>query len=537
MTEPFRDMMYADSVNELAPARGESDSHAEERLETFADRQQTAEHAVIQMQTGVPALEIDVINLQTYERDEMPSSSPHTSWDAGPTLHAVDSTLKSEEAADKTIRSKMEVWDSERKAALDKFQTKVLIWAVAFLTVGLCSFAVGCFMKHRWVLPSSVTPEISSPPEPALLGDVIYSLSALNVPGALLISIASDNLNKLVSRRRFAAHIMATLFFSFTPSYCLAMRPYGACAVPIALLCCYYIWCYKHMLNMDPGYMLISEWFLCACLSLLVAFAIEHVYLAYTLDWWPGYASGIVVSISLIITPYWYHRLRHQGTTATRALWQSLFIVWGVAHGFEHIVDGLAPPPQWTYCGSNGIDWSQIFVGLVWIIIAILQLVNGAAFSGLAAKIFQDERRLQDSAFVAGLAAPQCPTPGDRYDIHDISTKTWHAGHVVSVQEREIEVKIARLGNVVTVNQPDREMTTEQLQHQALSTLSRMSGDKITQELLLSSRSERSEETYELGERCKPGQIDFFVSHSWVCAAQLTSYVDSHASCLSMTIP
>ena len=60
---------------------------------------------------------------------------------------------------------------------------------------------------------------------------------------------------------------------------------------------------------------------------------------------------------------------------------------------------------------------------------------------------------------------------------------------------------------------PGTNLTAGELRQMALSMLRCIPGDKITLELLRS--SEGSAATFALGQECVPGEIDFFLSHSW----------------------
>ena len=79
-----------------------------------------------------------------------------------------------EEAADKTIRSRMQAWESERKAAQTKFQTRTYLLGFSVFGLGAQCWMVGGFTKHRFVLPPGIGPAIPTTPGLALAGDVLY---------------------------------------------------------------------------------------------------------------------------------------------------------------------------------------------------------------------------------------------------------------------------------------------------------------------------------------------------------------------------
>jgi hypothetical protein len=192
---------------------------------------------------------------------------------------------------------------------------------------------------------------------------------------------------------------------------------------------------------------------------------------------------------------------------------------------------------------SDGRPWYpwEAQLGLTVIVPPCCYLAFRHQLRGALTRHFYRRRRLQDGAFIAELAQPSLPCVGDRYDCYDNGTCTWHEGSVVAIHQLDSGVSIdvqlvagarsrgatfgKRLsmamgvvgGGVVDkrvqVQLPGSTASAAELRTLALTELCGVSGDKITLELLVSSGG--NAETHALAQQCKPGEIDFFLSHSW----------------------
>jgi hypothetical protein len=104
---------------------------------------------------------------------------------------------------------------------------------------------------------------------------------------------------------------------------------------------------------------------------------------------------------------------------------------------------------------------------------------------------------------------------GDRHDWHDPDMLTWHAARVVEVNKASCKVRlVGGDGAKKTVPSAGGQLTAAVLRKMAIGMLRCIPGDKITLELLRTSKG--SAATVALGQKCVPGEmIDFFLSHSW----------------------
>jgi hypothetical protein len=111
---------------------------------------------------------------------------------------------------------------------------------------------------------------------------------------------------------------------------------------------------------------------------------------------------------------------------------------------------------------------------------------------------------------------------------------SWHEGRVVTVHESAagstvgIDVqltlapekggsrfKLPPVAVVKTIKLSGSTNSAAELQALAVRALRCISGDKITLALLSDTSPNPTAETYALAETCRPGEIDFFLSHSW----------------------
>jgi hypothetical protein len=246
---------------------------------------------------------------------------------------------------------------------------------------------------------------------------------------------------------------------------------------------------------------------------------------------------------------------------------------WGIvaskAHFFQYQCTGTFD----VNCGGNShcvvrTPSMSVLLGASQIIPLVFFALFGSTLRSSAKSHFYKGRRLEDGACLAEIIQQKSPHVGDRHDWHDNCTKTWHEGKVVSVDQHaggitvnidltnsiepatpgvprsqslklqarqvdgsrspspEIPVVKAAVSRSIKLEQRPagrrakrrasavlKTSSAAELHTMGLEELRGISGDKITLELLSSSVG--SAETQAMAVSCKPGEIDFFLSHSW----------------------
>ena len=145
-------------------------------------------------------------------------------------------------------------------------------------------------------------------------------------------------------------------------------------------------------------------------------------------------------------------------------------------------------------------------------------------------RLFEKKQRVQDGVVIASLLEEGAPQVGDEWWLHDDLAytaspprqKRWYLGEVVESDEKHFVVKAhAPLlpvgGSIerVTTFPVEATVSPRELTQLAMASLFCIEYEQVTFELLADDNPNPTEATHQLATRCKPGEIDWFVSHSW----------------------
>ena len=147
---------------------------------------------------------------------------------------------------------------------------------------------------------------------------------------------------------------------------------------------------------------------------------------------------------------------------------------------------------------------------------------------GLFARRFENQMRLRDGAVIASLLDKRSVAVGDVHHVQDMaahhelpSSKHFYAGQVVEVGESQFVVEIDEaelpapksVAKRTVVPLSHEHLSPEALLEMACESLFGVDFSHITQNML--GRAPPKAEWFTMSRRCRPGQIDWFVSHSW----------------------
>jgi len=146
---------------------------------------------------------------------------------------------------------------------------------------------------------------------------------------------------------------------------------------------------------------------------------------------------------------------------------------------------------------------------------------------GLLSRLFERRRQLEDGSVIASLLEMPPPRVGQAWWLHDTEFEAdpaWHKGTIVATFEDHFVVE---LDNDLLRPQSIRFQTeisippavhSSGLVELALKTLYCVPFDKLSANLFENSVRSRAVDTAalrSLGRPAKPGEIDWFLSHSW----------------------
>jgi hypothetical protein len=417
-----------------------------------------------------------------------------------------------ERPADNDLAARFRKFESDRQWERDQLQARFVRVGVSLIGFGSVVAFGGNAIMSSGVISASPTTGAAS----------FAAGTAVLTAGLLTITLAEYDLDELFSRRRTlgtgAAAFVALIFLACAATF----SPAWACVVlPLA-----YFFAHRHqVLDRTPGFPRWTQLVLVGSLS--IAWAVGYVgsnwiyALSLSSDASNDYERtgymvlGVYYLLAAVIIAVVYRRWSWR-MDATPCAWRCAY-TWCSALGVGMMSDALALP--W-YPALHALSGASLFLPCA------AFLLYRDAIAGFLERSFYRGRRLQDGAFIAELAQPTRACVGDRRDWHDPATSTWHEGRVVKVRMTSVSIRLVVAENAVrrfSTNEANDDLKTvptagcsisaEQLHKQAEKTLRGIPGDSIT--LMLLQTSEGGPETSALGQKCKPGEIDFFISHSW----------------------
>jgi hypothetical protein len=382
------------------------------------------------------------------------------------------------------LESRFSRFDAERKSAREQLQTRFVRWGSGVAALGFVTLGVG----------NAITGE-SGPVGGAVL-----------MAGMLTATVADHDLDEVFSRRRWLSVpipvvwvlVMAVLCLNLScPAFAIGALPY-----------LYFFVRHRRVLDRAPGFPRWTQLGVSNVVGFLLGYAGKFIQWAlrpgkYHFSVAAAWALGAYYLLSAAAVATLYRRWAPR-MAPSPCMWRCLYVVC-VLRGVGGIVAGFASSMP-----------THAYSGLAFLLPAAAFLLFGDAISGFLEQRFYRSRRLQDGGFIAELAQPAIMRVGDRHDWHDPASCSWHEGRVTDVDESSFDVRlIADDGSTYKriLPSPGTNLTAGQLRQMALSMLRCIPGDKISLELLRSSGG--SAATFALGQECVPGEIDFFLSHSW----------------------
>ena len=149
------------------------------------------------------------------------------------------------------------------------------------------------------------------------------------------------------------------------------------------------------------------------------------------------------------------------------------------------------------------------------------------SFFGIFARRFERQNRLRDGAVIASLLEKRSIIVGDEYHVQDLeahvthSTKHFYRGTVVEVGQAYFVVEIDEselpapdsIAKRTVVQLAQGNHSPQALMVMARDSLYGVDFKDLTLDMF--GRTPPNLEWFEMSRRCKPGQIDWFISHSW----------------------
>jgi len=193
---------------------------------------------------------------------------------------------------------------------------------------------------------------------------------------------------------------------------------------------------------------------------------------------------------------------------------------------------GASPPAHAT----SGEAATTLANGVVWMVLVFPFLVDWMiptwSVFELVSWLFAKEQKIQDGVVIASLLEEGTPKVGATWWVHDDAayaatpprTKKWYKGAVVeSVQGKNFIVEVEDPGELPVGGSVKKRhefaanttMEPAELQKLGLDTLCCIRFEQVTLELLSSDNPNPTPATCKMATKCKPGEIDWFISHSW----------------------
>jgi hypothetical protein len=425
-----------------------------------------------------------------------------------------------------------QAFDRERAELRDAKQMWYTVRGFGLLAAGCLLFSAGAVLD--FVSPS--WPAGADRVTAGALGAV--GAAIIMMAGLMLVMFADHDLDEVFSRRRGLGLVLAILGAISGVALLVVLRSPAFVLWVLPMLCA----CHPRVLSGAPGY---PRWTTLvfvggASIGQLLGLAGFHAQRAVgatsaLLVYDPGgggssggSSSSYIADASAVRLGSWalavYCALsaaavaalfrRWSGSTSTmHCAWRCFYAAFLLV-GLGLMTSAAVPrSPSWFAP-----------VGFACFAPAAAYLLYGDAISSALGRRFYSGRRLDDSVFVAEMGQPTQARVGDRHDWHDVSAGEWHRAEVTAVREAELDVRLeagrpsgrrSSTCNQITRTVPNRGagLSPAALLKMAEDSLRGIKGSNITLELLVSSES--TSETYALGEECKYGDVDFFLSHSW----------------------
>jgi hypothetical protein len=340
--------------------------------------------------------------------------------------------------------------------------------------------------------------------------------AAMSMTGILTLTLADFDFDEVCSRRRAIGTTFVAVVAVFFAGLTIVKN---ACYI-FPLVPILYFFARRHqVLDQALGYPRVTQ-----------------IMTAASFGWAVGKAGGTVRTGVWALGVYYLlaaaaiaalhrHWVRRMGPS--RCMWCCIY-TWLAALGAGNVFEALALP----FAALASTRSNVASNGAAMIVPALAYLCCCDTITSFLAHRFYRGRRLQDGEFIAEMAQPEAARIGDRHDWHDPETGTWHEGRVVSVHDAAVEVQLVHTA-ITGSHQPTaaappsgatsrsryaiptagRNLPAHELRAMALAGLRGVRGDRITLALMQSPQG--SAATCMLGQKCEPGEIDFFISHSW----------------------
>ena len=278
-----------------------------------------------------------------------------------------------------------------------------------------------------------------------------------------------------------------------------------------------------------------KAYFYCGCLASLPNNTTE----VRQATWPAGYAIGaltLVFAFVALLDTFYYsilptwrgEKLPYTKTSVqVRAISYTNFVCYGVSF----ISVGAMPPP--------GVPQMQaveyLIIGIINVALVVLMWTTKRQSHGFATRYFEKERALGDGVLIASLLETGAPAVHDTWWLHDDAAydatppraKVWYRGTVTQSNDAQFEVVCDEFEAVPADSSIQRLTTVESpsitdpdvLVKLATESLYCICCSDITEELMVRSPRDNPMPTVggrnTLARRCSPGEIDWFISHSW----------------------
>ena len=250
--------------------------------------------------------------------------------------------------------------------------------------------------------------------------------------------------------------------------------------------------------------------------------------------WHIGYALGsinVLVAVGTIWSAVRRSRMSVAAnqackTTATQALWTGWSISL-ITSGFTRLLRSQYPPP-----GTGTLARAEeLGLSIIFLLFPLCVMLFQKTFFGFVSRLFERTQALQDGVLIASLLESGSPKVGDEWHIHDDNAfkatlpraKKWYKGvvreafddhFVVEVVDKvslPLDGSVTKMNSIRSVNIVDPQKLVEL----ASATLYCIDFKDVSFELFADDNPTPTEESHKLARRCKPGEIDWFISHSW----------------------
>jgi hypothetical protein len=401
----------------------------------------------------------------------------------GAVMHGLERSSSARQIAAE-LESRFARFDAERKSAREQLQTRYVRLGLGVCVLGAVVAVAGIVTGWRRRLSASVG-------------------VALLMAGVLTTTMADHDLDEVFSRRSCPSIPGPVVGVVCMVVFCINDSPVFAIA---ALPSLYFFVRLRPVLDRVPSFLSYTQIMVASAVGFLLGMAGLFIQWALQPDFdkFPvaaAWALGAyyLLSAAAVIA---LHRRWAPRMAPSPCMWRCVYTFFALL-GVGNTARGVASSTA-TY----------IYLGLAQVPAAAAFLLFRDVISGYLEQHFYRGRRLQDGGFIAELAQPSIMRVGARHDWHDPASCSWHEARVTVVHRMTFDVRlVADNSTKKNIPSPGTNMTAGQLRQMALGMLRCVPGDKITLELLRS--SEGSAATFALGQECVPGDIDFFLSHSW----------------------